>query len=108
MAEHQHPGNIPNAARLAAWEKRARARPKQDDRGGGEHPARAPPLLLVPLDQEVRATLPTAEAAAHLGRAPQTLRLWACKEDGPLRPVHVNGRLAWRVADLRRILCEAA
>jgi hypothetical protein len=57
-----------------------------------------------PLAQESRATLPTAEAAFHLNRAQQTLRLWACHEDGPIRPLRINGRLAWRVADLRRLL----
>jgi hypothetical protein len=65
------------------------------------HPVRA---LLVPLARETRAALTTAEAAAHLNRAPQTLRLWACREDGPLRPLRVHGRLAWPVAELRRIL----
>lgn len=65
------------------------------------HPIRA---LLVPLARETRAALPTDEAAAHLNRAPQTLRLWACREDGPLRPLRVHGRLAWPVAELRRIL----
>ncbi|MBK6470367.1 MAG: DNA-binding protein [Betaproteobacteria bacterium] len=58
----------------------------------------------VPLDQETRSVLPTAEAAAHLNRADQTLRIWACKENGPIRPIRVNGRLAWPVAKLRRIL----
>jgi len=48
--------------------------------------------------------LPTHEAAAALNRAPQTLRRWACEESGPLRPVRINGRLAWRVSDLRRVL----
>jgi len=65
------------------------------------HPLRA---LLVPLARETRAALTTAEASAHLNRAPQTLRLWACREDGPLRPLRVHGRLAWPVAELRRIL----
>lgn len=56
------------------------------------------------------ATLPpshalaTRDAAAALGRSPQTLRKWACLECGPLRPVRINGRLAWRVSDLRRLL----
>ncbi|MFO1279557.1 MAG: DNA-binding protein [Burkholderiaceae bacterium] len=57
-----------------------------------------------PLAQEVRAALPTPEAAYHLNRAQQTLRLWACHEDGPLRPIRINGRLAWKVEDLRRVL----
>lgn len=62
-------------------------------------------IQLVPLTQETRATLTTAEAAAHLNRAPQTLRAWAMREDGPVRPLRINGRLAWPVAELRRLLC---
>lgn len=58
----------------------------------------------VPLEQEARTALPTPEAAYHLNRAPQTLRLWACLENGPLRPIRINGRLAWKVEDLRRVL----
>lgn len=58
----------------------------------------------MPLELETRTALPTAEAAFHLNRAPQTMRLWACREDGPIRPIRVNGRLAWPVAELRRIL----
>lgn len=61
-------------------------------------------IQLVPLAQEARTALPTPEAARHLNRAEQTLRLWACREDGPLRPIRVNGRLAWSVSDLRRVL----
>ena len=53
---------------------------------------------------ETRLVLPTAEAALHLNRRPQTLRLWACKENGPIRPVRIHGRLAWRVADLKQLL----
>lgn len=48
--------------------------------------------------------LPTNEAAAAINRAPQTLRKWACLETGPIRPVRINGRLAWRVADLQALL----
>jgi hypothetical protein len=59
---------------------------------------------LVPLDKETRYALPTTTAALHLNRAPQTLRLWACHENGPLRPLRINGRLAWPVAELRRVL----
>jgi hypothetical protein len=50
------------------------------------------------------AVLPTNEAAAAINRAPQTLRKWACLENGPIRPVRINGRLAWRVADLQMLL----
>ena len=62
---------------------------------------------LVPLDQEKRSALPTREAALHLGRKEQTLRLWSCLENGPLRPVRINGRLAWRVSDIRSLLAGA-
>jgi hypothetical protein len=62
----------------------------------------------IPLERETRANLPTPEAAFHLNRAQQTLRLWAMRENGPIRPIRVNGRLAWPVADLRRVLQVAA
>jgi hypothetical protein len=65
-------------------------------------------IQLTPLVLETRTALPTPEAAGHLNRAPQTLRLWACLENGPLRPVRINGRLAWPVAELRRVLGVAA
>lgn len=61
-------------------------------------------IQLTPLALETRTALPTHEAAAQLNRAQQTLRLWAMREDGPLRPMRINGRLAWRVDDLRRVL----
>lgn len=58
----------------------------------------------VPLDLETRTAIPTNEAAFHLNRAQQTLRLWAMRENGPIRPIRVHGRLAWPVAELRRLL----
>ncbi len=48
--------------------------------------------------------LPTNEAAAAINRAPQTLRKWACLENGPIRPIRINGRLAWRISDLKTLL----
>lgn len=48
--------------------------------------------------------LPTDEAAAILHRRPQTLRKWACLECGPIRPIRINGRLAWKVSDLQKLL----
>lgn len=53
---------------------------------------------------EQLATLPTDQAAATINRAPQTLRKWACLENGPIRPIRINGRLAWRVSDLEELL----
>ena len=61
-------------------------------------------IQLTPLALETRTVLPTPEAAFHLNRAQQTLRLWACREDGPIRPLRINGRLVWPVAELRGVL----
>lgn len=61
-------------------------------------------VQLTPLAMETRSALPTPEAARHLNRAEQTLRVWAMREDGPLRPMRINGRLAWKTDDLRRVL----
>jgi hypothetical protein len=57
-----------------------------------------------PLEQLTRPTVPTADAAHYLNRQPQTMRAWACLENGPLRPVRINSRLAWRVAEIRALL----
>lgn len=62
----------------------------------------------VPLESERRTALPTPEAAHHLNRANQTLRRWACLENGPIRPIRVHGRLAWKTADIRALLGVAA
>jgi len=58
----------------------------------------------VPLDLEQRTHVDTASAAYHLGRKAQTMRVWASTEQGPIRPVRVNGRLAWPVAEIRAVL----
>jgi hypothetical protein len=60
--------------------------------------------IFVSLDLETRSAVDTATAAFHLSRQPQTLRAWACLENGPLRPVRMHGRLAWKTEDLRRVL----
>jgi hypothetical protein len=57
-----------------------------------------------PLESVTRPTVDTAATAHYLNRRPQTLRGWACHEDGPIRPLRINGRLAWPVAELRRVL----
>jgi hypothetical protein len=56
------------------------------------------------LDQESRSHVDTACAAFHLMRKPQTMRAYACLENGPIRPHRINGRLAWAVADIKRLL----
>ncbi len=58
------------------------------------------------------ATLPevlsTKDAAPLINRKPQTLYRWACLEDGPIRPLRINGRLAWLVSDLKKLLTEGS
>lgn len=57
-----------------------------------------------PLETDNRVVVPTDCAAYWIGRKQQTLRGWACREDGPLRPLRINGRLAWKTEDLRKLL----
>jgi hypothetical protein len=61
-------------------------------------------LIPRPADSGLPHMLSTNDAAAALNRAPQTLRKWACLENGPIRPIRINGRLAWRVSDLQKLL----
>ena len=61
-------------------------------------------LQFIPLEQETRPTVPTDAAAFYLNRKPQTLRAWACLENGALRPVRICGRLAWNVAEIKSLL----
>ena len=59
-----------------------------------------------PLALEHRPAVDTAAAAHYLSRRPQTLRGWASAETFPdgLRPIRIMGRLAWPVAEIRRLL----
>jgi len=57
-----------------------------------------------PLELISRPVVDTDSAAFYLGRKAQTLRTWACYENGPLRPIRVHGRLAWPVDQIRKIL----
>jgi hypothetical protein len=58
----------------------------------------------IPLEREKRAALPTNEAAYHLNRAEQTLRLWAIKNDGAVKCLRVNGRLQWPVSQIKAVM----
>ena len=62
-------------------------------------------LQFCPLEQVARPTVTTEEAAYYLNRKPQTLRSWASAEPaGVPRPIRINGRLAWPVAEIRKLL----
>ncbi len=58
----------------------------------------------IPIDEEQRSHVDTEVAAFHLMREQQTLRLWACFENGPILPLRINGRLAWPVSRIRELL----
>lgn len=60
-----------------------------------------------PLELVNRPTVPTPQAAYYLNRAQQTLREWAMTGK-VIRPTRINGRLAWPVAEIRRVLGVAA
>lgn len=62
------------------------------------------PNQFLPIEQVTRATLSTEEAAFYLNRRPQTLRSWACLENGLLKPLRINGRLAWPVKEIKCLL----
>ena len=55
------------------------------------------------LEQVTRPNLTTAETAFYLNRRPQTLRGWACHEDGPIRPRRIGGLLAWSTAEVKAL-----
>ncbi len=59
-----------------------------------------------PLTTVTRTHVDTAAAAYYLNRRPQTLRGWHCHGAYPegLRPLALNGRLAWPTAGLRTLL----
>ena len=57
----------------------------------------------LPLEQITKPNLTTAETAHYLNRRPQTLRAWACLENGPLRPIRIGGLLAWSTASVKAL-----
>lgn len=63
--------------------------------------AYSPPLP--PLSLVTKPNLTTAELAYYLNRRPQTLRGWACHEDGPIRPRRIGGLLAWSTTEAKAL-----
>jgi hypothetical protein len=59
---------------------------------------------MIKLEDEKRSHIDTLTASFYLNRKPQTLRAWACLENGPIRPIRINGRLAWPVSEIKIIL----
>lgn len=58
-----------------------------------------PPLVLV-----TKPNLTTGELAYYLNRRPQTLRAWACLQNGPLRPKRIGGLLAWSTLEAKALV----
>lgn len=56
------------------------------------------------IGERLSEIMTTNAAALALNRKPQTLRKWACLENGPIRPIRINGRLAWRISDIHKLL----
>ena len=59
-----------------------------------------------PIETDLPIVLTTDKASAYINRRPQTLRKWACLDNAPkgIRPIRINGRLAWKVSDLQKLL----
>ncbi len=72
--------------------------------GDGAQSAAQAPRQFPPLETIVRPTVPTEWAAHYLNFQSQTLRLWASRGTGPIRPIRINRRLAWPVSELKRVL----
>lgn len=64
------------------------------------------PQNFLPLELETRPTVETAAYAHYMLIAPQTARIHACKETGPIRPIRIPGtaKLHWPVAEICRVL----
>ena len=56
------------------------------------------------IEQITLAAVPTEQAAFYLNRRPQTLRIWAMRENGLIRPIRVNGRLGWPTKEIKKVL----
>jgi hypothetical protein len=64
------------------------------------------PQQFPPLELETRPTVDTAAYAHYMHIAPQTARIHACRETGPIRPLRIPGssKLHWPTAEIKRVL----
>jgi hypothetical protein len=60
-------------------------------------------LIYPPLENVVKPVLTTGEAGHYLDRASQTMRKWAATGEGPIKPLRINGRLAWPTAAVKKL-----
>jgi hypothetical protein len=57
-----------------------------------------------PLEAVQQPLLNTASAAYYLMAQAQTMRSWAARGTGPLKPVRIGGRLRWRTSDVKKLV----
>lgn len=59
-----------------------------------------------PLEQVTTPNVDTPQAAFYLNRRAKTLNKWAFQtnRDVPIRPIKINGRLAWNVEKIRGLV----
>lgn len=55
------------------------------------------------LELVTKPNLTTKEAGFYLDRAEQTLRIWAMRENGPVTPRRICGRLAWSTVEIKKL-----
>lgn len=63
-----------------------------------------PQVIYPPIEAQMNSHVGTDCASFYLARRPQTLRIWASAENGPIRPIRINKRLAWSVAEIKQLL----
>jgi hypothetical protein len=63
----------------------------------------------IPILEETRLVLSSAETAPHLGLTTATLSDWSNDPNAPMRPLRYNRRkLMWKVSEIKRLLGVAA
>jgi hypothetical protein len=68
-----------------------------------------PRIFVFPaLEQVTKPNLTTAEAAHYMNLAEQTLRLHACRQTGPVRPVRYCNTLHWPTEAVRKLVTGGA
>ena len=108
---------IPNAVKSVSDQGRVPATEKASHQNEQEHVLISPQVLNLliellnghkqtaypPLELVTQPNVGTAAAAHYANRKQQTLREWASKGTGPIKPKRINGRLEWSVLELKRL-----
>lgn len=57
-----------------------------------------------PLEEIQKPLIDTRAAAYYLMAQEQTMRSWAARGVGPIRPVKIGGRLRWRTSEVKKLV----